>query len=230
MKILFFGPPGSGKSTQAALLAERLKIPSVTASVVLKAAAQSDSPDGHMIKEIMAKGALVPDEIVSKLLINRLKEPDCAIGFVLDGFPRTVPQATALAQAGIRIDAVVELVLEEGEVLQRLMGRRIHEPSGRTYHLIFNPPKNDERDDATGEPLLQREDDREDVVRRRLTLYETHAESLRRYYAEMSDNRPHHLRIDGSGEPGEVSDQVIRALLALMPKRGAGPVATTETS
>jgi adenylate kinase len=229
MNILLMGLPGSGKSTQAAILAERQNISRITASALLATAAQGDSTDGHMIKETMAKGALVPDGIVSKLLINRLKGPDCATGFVLDGFPRTVPQAAALTGAGIRIDAIVELVLEEAELLRRLTGRRIHEASGRTYHLLFNPPKNDERDDVTGEPLLQREDDREDVVRRRLTLYETHAESLRRYYAEMSDNRPRHLRIDGTGGPGEVSDQVIRALSALMPDRGAGPVAT-ETS
>jgi adenylate kinase len=218
MNILLMGPPGSGKSTQAALLAERLKIPHVTASALLVASAQGDSPDGHMIKETMARGALVPDEIVSRLLITRLKEPDCATGFVLDGFPRTVPQSTGLAQAGIRIDVIVELILEEAELLRRLTGRRIHEPSGRTYHLIFNPPKNDERDDATGEPLIQREDDREDVVRRRLMLYQIHAESLRGYYSGRSDNRPRHLRFDGIGEPSEVSDRVIGILSALMPK------------
>ena len=228
MTILLMGPPGSGKSTQAALLAERLKIPRITASALLAAAAQGDSPDGRMIKESMTKGALVPDEMVSKLLINRLGQPDCATGFVLDGFPRTVPQATALVGAGIHIDAVVELILEETEVLRRLTGRRIHERFGRTYHLIFDPPKNDERDDVTGEPLLQREDDREDMVRRRLALYQTHALSLRRHYAEMSDHRPCHLRIDGTGIPGEISDRVIRALSTLMPERGRGPVAITK--
>lgn len=215
MNILLMGPPGSGKSTQAALLAERQKIPRITASALLAAAAQSDSLEGRMIEESMAKGSLVPDEIVSKLLINRLKEPDCANGFVLDGFPRTVPQGAALSGSGIRVDVIVELVLEEAELLRRLTGRRIHQASGRAYHLFFNPPQNDERDDVTGEPLLQREDDREDVVRRRLTLYETHAVSLRRYYAEMSDNRPSHLRIDGTEEPREVSDRVIRALAVL---------------
>jgi adenylate kinase len=194
------------------LLSARLKIPRITASALLAAAAQSDATGGRMIKESMAKGSLVPDEMVIKILINRLKEPDCASGFVLDGFPRTIPQAAASTCSGIHIDAIVELILEETELLRRLTGRRIHEPSGRTYHLLFNPPKNDERDDVTGAPLLQREDDREDVVRRRLTLYETHAESLRRYYAEMSDNRPSHLRIDGTGEPREVFDRVSRAL------------------
>jgi adenylate kinase len=229
MNILLMGPPGSGKSTQAALIAERLKVARITASALLAAAAQGDSSDGRMVKKTMATGTLVPDEIVNKLVITRLGQPDCATGFVLDGFPRTVPQATALAQAGIHIDGIVELILEEAELLRRLTGRRIHEPSGRTYHLIFKPPKNDERDDETGEPLLQREDDREDVVRRRLTLHQTHAESLRGYYSERPDNRPRHLRIDGTGEPREVSDSVIRALSALMPERGAGPVARTRT-
>jgi adenylate kinase len=126
MKILLMGPPGSGKSTQAALLAKRQKIPCIMASALLAAVAQSDSPDGHLIKETMAKGALVPDEI----LISRLKEPDCAFGFVLDGFPRTVSQAAALTSAGIRIDAIVGLVLEKAELLRRLTGRRIHQASG----------------------------------------------------------------------------------------------------
>jgi adenylate kinase len=221
MKILFMGPPGSGKSTQAVLLADRFKIPRITASSLLAAAAQGDSTEGQRIKERMATGSLVPDEIVNKLLIHRLREPDCAAGFVLDGFPRTVPQATALAGTGTRIDAIVELVLEEAELLRRLTGRRIHPASGRAYHLLFNPPNNDEEDDLTGEPLVQREDDREDVVRRRLTLTETHAESLRRYYAEMSDNRPRYLRIDGSGGPREVFDRVIRALFANLVNRAA---------
>jgi adenylate kinase len=212
MNILLMGPAGSGKSTQAALLTERLNIPRIMASVLLAAAAQGDSPDGHMIKETMAKGALVPDEIVNTLVITRLGQPDCATGFVLDGFPRTVPQAAALTGAGIRIDAIVELILEEAELLRRLTGRRIHEPSGRTYHLLFNPPKNDERDDVTGDPLVQREDDREDVVRRRLAMYESYAESLRRYYAETSDNRPQYLRIDGTGAPREIFDRVLLAL------------------
>jgi adenylate kinase len=194
------------------MLAERLNTPRITASALLAGAAQTDSADAPIIKQAMAAGTLVPDEVISKLLTTRLTQPACATGFVLDGFPRTVPQATALVQAGIHIDAVVELILEEAEVLRRLTGRRIHEPSGRTYHLVFNPPKNDERDDATGEPLTQREDDREEVIRRRLTLYQTYAESLRRYYVEMSANRPRHLRIDGTGEPRELSDRVIRAL------------------
>lgn len=230
MKILLMGPPGSGKSTQAALLAERLKIPRITASVLLAAAAQNDSLDGYMIKQSMAKGALVPDEVVNKLLITRLGQPDCAIGFVLDGFPRTVPQAAALTRSGIRIDGIVELVLAEFELLRRLTGRRIHEPSGRTYHLLFNPPKNDERDDVTGEPLVQREDDREDVVRRRLALDGTYAESLRSYYAEMSDNPPHHFQIDGKGNPREIFDRVLLALSALITEKATGPVAGKRTS
>jgi adenylate kinase len=216
MNIHLMGPPGSGKSTQAQFLAERLKIPRITASAVLAATAQATSADALIIKGAMAAGTLVPDEVVSKLLIARLAQPDCAAGFVLDGFPRTVPQAEALSSSGIYFDAVIELVLEETEVLRRLTGRRIHEGSGRTYHLIFNPPKNGERDDVTGEPLVQREDDRAEVVRQRLLLYRTHADSLCRYYAEMTDNRPCNLRIDGTGEPRKVSDRIISALSAAM--------------
>ena len=223
MNVLVMGPPGSGKSTQAALLTERLKIPRITASALLAAATQNDSPDGHVIRQSMVKGALVADEIVNKLLISRLKEPDCATGFVLDGFPRTVPQAVALPGSGIQLDAIVELVLEEAELLRRMTGRRIHEPSGRIYHLAFKPPKNDERDDLTGEPLVQREDDREDVVRRRLALYRTYAESVRSYYAEMSDHPPRHFQIDGKGDPREIFDRVLFAMSRQISEKPAGP-------
>jgi adenylate kinase len=136
MKILLVGPPGSGKSTQAALLSERLKIPRITASALLAAAAQGDSPEGQGIKESMAIGALVPDEIVNKFLISRLNEPDSLTGFVLDGFPRTVPQAAALTASGIHVDAIVELVLEEAELLRRLTGRRVHPASGRVVRAL----------------------------------------------------------------------------------------------
>jgi adenylate kinase len=170
MNILLIGPPGSGKSTQSGFLAERLMIPRIAATEVLTAAVKGDLPGAGAIHQAMKTGALVPDDIVSGVLIALLRRSDCATGFILDGFPRTAPQAAALDQAAIRLDYVIELILEDAEVFRRLTGRRIHEPSGRTYHLSFNPPKIDDRDDVTGEPLIQRDDDREGVVRRRLAL------------------------------------------------------------
>jgi adenylate kinase len=166
MNVLLIGPSGSGKSTQASFLAEHLRIPRIMASKVLMAAAQTDSPGAGAIQQAMTTGALVPDDIVSGLLIARLRRSDCATGFILDGFPRTVPQAAALDQAAVRLDYVIEILLEDAEVFRRPTGRRIHPPCGRLYHLIFNPPKIDDRDDVTGEPLSQRDDDREDVVLR----------------------------------------------------------------
>jgi adenylate kinase len=212
MNILLLGPPGSGKSTQAAVLAERLGIPRITASEVLTVTAQMDSPVAGAIHQAMRTGALVPDDIVSCVLIARLRRSDCANGFVLDGFPRTVPQAAALDQAGIRLNYVIELILEDAEVFRRLTGRRIHPPSGRLYHLIFNPPKIDDRDDVTGEPLVQRDDDREEVVRRRLTLYYAQTERLLDYYARQADQHPRVVQIKGEGEIREVSHRLLHCL------------------
>jgi adenylate kinase len=212
MTILLMGPPGSGKSTQAGLLAERLSIPRIMASEVLTATAQMDSPVAGAIHQAMTTGALVPDDIVSGVLIARLRRSDCANGFVLDGFPRTVPQAAALDQAAIRLNYVIELILEDAEVFRRLTGRRIHPPSGRLYHLIFNPPKLDDRDDVTGEPLVQRDDDREEVVRRRLTLYHAQAERLLDYYARQADQHPRMVQIKGEGEIRDVSHRLLHCL------------------
>jgi adenylate kinase len=212
MNILLIGPPGSGKSTQAAYLAEHLNIPRITTSEVLTVAADTDSADARIIRQAMDTGALVPDEIVGGLLIARLSQPDCAKGFVLDGFPRTVPQASALEQACIRIDNVVELFLEDAEVLRRLTGRRIHQPSGRTYHMIFAPPRIDERDDVTGEPLVQRDDDREEVVRRRLILYQVQTRPVLDYYTRHADTRPRIIYVDGAGQTREISARLVRAL------------------
>lgn len=209
--ILILGPPGSGKSTQAALLAERFGIPRITASEVLTAAAQTDLPGAGAIQQTMATGALVPDDIVSGVLIARLRRSDCATGFVLDGFPRTVPQAAALDQAAIRLDYVIEIRLEDAEVCRRLTGRRIHPPSGRLYHLIFNPPKIDDRDDVTGEPLVQRGDDREDVVRRRLTLYHAQTQRVLDYYVRQADPHPRMVQIDGNGKIGDVAHRLLHA-------------------
>lgn len=212
MNILLLGPPGSGKSTQAALLAERLGIPRITASEVLTAAADTEADDATLIRQAMESGSLVPDEAVSRLLIARLRQADCAAGFVLDGFPRTVRQAAALEHAGIRLDSVIELTLEEADLLRRLTGRRIHEPSGRTYHLLFAPPKADERDDVTGEALTQRVDDREEVVRRRLTLYREAVTPLRGYYRDTKDEKLRYVSLSGTGSPSEVFERMLAVL------------------
>ena len=209
--ILLIGPPGSGKSTQAGVLAEHLSIPRITASEVLTAAVKADSSGAGAIHQAMATGTFVSDDIVSGVLIARLRRSDCATGFVLDGFPRTVPQAAALAHAAIRLNYVIELILEDAEVFRRLTGRRIHPPSGRLYHLIFNPPKIDDRDDVTGEPLVQRDDDREDVVRRRLTLYHAQTERLLDYYARQADQHPRMVQIKGEGEIRDVSHRLLHA-------------------
>lgn len=209
--ILLIGPAGSGKSTQAGVLAEHLSIPRITASEVLTAAVRADSPGAGAIQQAMTTGALVPDNIVSGVLIARLRHSDCATGFVLDGFPRTVPQAAALDQAAIRLDDVMEIILEDAEVFRRLTGRRIHPPSGRLYHLIFNPPKIDERDDVTGEPLIQRDDDREEVVRRRLALYHAQTERVLDYYARRADQHPRMVQIKGEGEIRDVSHRLLHA-------------------
>jgi adenylate kinase len=211
MNILLMGPPGSGKSTQAGLLAKHLSIPRIMASEVLTALAQTDSPGAGAIQQAMTTGALVPDDIVSDVLIARLRRSECATGFILDGFPRTVGQAAALAQAAILLDYVIEIILEDAEVFRRLTGRRIHPPSGRLYHLIFNPPKIDDRDDVTGEPLIQCDDDREDVVRRRLALYQLQTRRVLDYNARYADQHPRIVQISGEGEIRDVSHRLLHA-------------------
>ena len=183
----------------------------ITASAVLKAAAQMDSPVAGAIHQANTTGALVPDDIVSDVLIVRLRRSDCTTGFILDRFPRTVPQAAALAHAAIRVDDVIELILEDAVVFRRLTGRRIHPASGRLCHLIFNPPKIDDRDDVTGEPLVQRDDDREDVVLRRLTLYHAQTQRVLDYYARQADQHPRMVQIKGEGTIRDVSHRLMHA-------------------
>jgi adenylate kinase len=213
MRIVLLGPPGAGKSTQAARLASWLRVPQVTSSEILRAAARGSATESRAIAWAMAAGDLVPSALMSRLLLARLRQPDCANGFVLDGYPRTEDQAEALGAAGIDPDHVIEIVLDEDEVVARLTGRRVHEASGRTYHVRFQPPRIEGRDDITGEPLLQRADDREDVVRRRLAGYHAQVKALLAYYeAATTGTGLRHVRVDGRGSPEIVFERIQEAL------------------
>jgi adenylate kinase len=234
MRVVLLGPPGAGKSTQAARLASWLRVARVTSSEVLRAAARGCATESRAIARAMAAGDLVPSAVVIRLVLERLGQPDCADGFVLDGYPRTEEQAEALSAARIDPDHVIEIVLVEDEVVARLTGRRVHEASGRTYHVRFQPPRIEGRDDVTGEPLHQRADDREEVVRRRLAVYHAQVKALLAYY-EAAATGPglRHVRVDGSGSPEIVFGRIQEALArsrapGIDAGDGALPSATTR--
>jgi adenylate kinase len=213
MRVVLLGPPGAGKSTQAARLASRLRVAQVTSSEVLRAAAQSNSQEARAIGRAMAAGELVPSALVNRLVLARLRQPDCARGFVLDGYPRTDEQAEALSAAGLSPDRLIEIVLDDAEVITRLTGRRVHEASGRTYHVRFQPPRIEGRDDITGEPLHQRADDRDEVVRTRLAVYHAQVKAILAHYeAAGTGTGLRHLRVDGRGSPEIVFERIRQAL------------------
>ncbi len=194
MQIILLGAPGAGKGTQAERLCNYFKIPKISTGDMLRAEITANSEIGRQVKDAMAAGQLVSEEIVDKLAIERLGKPDCKKGFLLDGFPRTIFQAELLESEGFAIDAVIEIAVPDEEIVKRLSGRRVHIPSGRTYHTAFNPPKISNRDDVTGEPLEQRNDDTEESIRRRLAIYHQHTEPLIKWYKER--NYPY-IRISG---------------------------------
>jgi adenylate kinase len=216
MRILLLGLPGAGKGTQAQYLSAKYGIPQISTGDMLRAATKAGTPLGKEAKSYMDRGALVPDSLVIELVKDRVKEPDAEHGFIMDGFPRNIAQAEALRAAGVDIDAVVELDVEDGEILRRMSGRRVHPGSGRSYHVDFNPPKVADRDDITGEPLVQRPDDKENTVRKRIETYHSQTKPLVDYYrnwASSGDARaPRHVRIDGVGSVDRIRDAIFAAL------------------
>jgi adenylate kinase len=216
MKVILLGMPGAGKGTQARFLIEKFRIPQISTGDMLRAAIKAGTPTGVEAKKYMDRGALVPDEIVIELVKQRVKDPDCAGGFIIDGFPRTIPQAEALKRAGIGIDFVVDIDVADAEILRRMSGRRVHLASGRSYHVEFNPPKVAGKDDVTGEDLVQRADDKEATVRERIATYHAQTKPLVDYYAKWAatgDARaPRYVKINGSGPVESIRDQLFAAL------------------
>lgn len=217
MRIILLGPPGAGKGTQAQLIAKEFGIPQISTGDMLRAAIKAGTELGKEAKSVMDKGQLVSDELIINLVKERLNEPDCVNGCIFDGFPRTIPQAQALAQAGVNIDYVVEISVPDDEIVQRLSGRRAHLPSGRTYHIVYNPPKVDGVDDETGEPLVQRDDDKENVIRDRLAVYHNQTAALVGHYqevAKLGENAPTYCQFDGTKAIDAVKDEIFAALKA----------------
>src|SRR5215213_5663377 len=215
MKLILLGPPGAGKGTQANFIKEKFAIPQISTGDMLRAAVKAGTPLGIAAKKVMDSGALVGDEIILGLVRERIAQPDCAAGFLFDGFPRTIVQADALRNAGIKVDYVLEIDVPDSAIVERMSGRRVHVASGRTYHVRFNPPKEPGIDDVSGEPLIQRVDDEEETVKKRLAVYASQTRPLVEYYARWAatgdPDAPAYRKISGTGE---VEDITARALAA----------------
>lgn len=216
MRIILLGAPGAGKGTQAQFITEKFAIPQISTGDMLRAAVKAESELGLKVKEVMSSGALVSDDIIIALIRDRIQQEDCRNGFLLDGFPRTIPQAQALKDEGIQIDYVVEIDVDDEEIIERLSGRRIHEPSGRVYHLKYSPPKVDMKDDETGEPLIQRSDDQEETVRHRLEVYQKQTSPLVAYYRDWAraepEKAPSYVRVQGVGSMEDIRDSIFSQL------------------
>jgi adenylate kinase len=216
MRLILLGPPGAGKGTQAQFITDRFGIPQISTGDMLRAAIKAGTPLGVAAKKIMDAGQLVSDDIVTALVKERLAQPDCASGYLFDGFPRTLPQADAMKSAGVAIDYVLEIDVPDDEIIARMGGRRVHLASGRTYHVRFNPPNVADLDDVTGEPLIQRDDDRADTVRKRLEVYHAQTRALVDYFtrwAATGDPRaPQYRRISGVGSVDEIRARAFAAL------------------
>jgi adenylate kinase len=216
MRLILLGGPGAGKGTQATFITQKFAIPQISTGDMLRAAVKAGTPLGLAAKKLMDKGDLVSDDIVIGLVKERVQKDDCQNGFLLDGFPRTIPQAEAVADALVDIEHVVEIVVPDELIVERMSGRRVHLASGRTYHIKFNPPKVDMKDDATGEPLVQRDDDKEATVKKRLKVYHEQTEPLVSYYSEWAASGDAHApavhRIEGVGAVEEVRERIFTAL------------------
>lgn len=216
MRLILIGPPGAGKGTQAAFIKERFAIPQISTGDMLRAAVKAGTPLGLKAKSVMESGALVSNDIILGLMEERLAQPDCKNGFLLDGFPRTIPQAEALKKTGIPIDFVLEISVPDDEIVRRISGRRVDPVSGRTYHIVYNPPKVEGKDDVTGNPLIQRDDDKEDVVRHRLEVYHNQTEALVKFYGDLAKSgdktAPQYRAISGLGTIDEITARVFDAL------------------
>lgn len=215
MRLILLGAPGAGKGTQAALITAHYNIPQISTGDMLRAAVKAGTPLGLAAKKIMDAGELVSDDIIIGLVKERLQQPDCKNGFLFDGFPRTIPQAEALKEAGIPIDYVLEISVPDEAILERMNGRRVHLPSGRSYHIKFNPPKVEGKDDVTGEDLIQRDDDKEETVKKRLQVYHNQTEALVDFYQKLAaegQSNTKYVKVDGIGDVKEVNRRIIDAL------------------
>ncbi|MGH8705493.1 MAG: adenylate kinase [Burkholderiales bacterium] len=216
MRLILLGPPGAGKGTQSAFITEKFGIPQISTGDMLRAAVKAGTALGLAARKVMDAGQLVSDAIIIGLVKERLKQPDCSKGYLFDGFPRTIPQAEALRDAGVPIDFVLEIDVPAEEIITRMSGRRVHLASGRTYHVKFNPPRVEGKDDATGEPLVQREDDREETVRKRLAVYLAQTRPLVEFYnrraAAREPGAPRYRKISGLGNVEQIRERAIAAL------------------
>ena len=216
MRLILLGPPGAGKGTQANYITQEFNIPQISTGDMLRAAIKEQTPLGLAAKEVIDRGDLVSDDIIIGLVQERLKDDDCKNGYLFDGFPRTIPQADALKESGVALDYVIEIDVPAEDIIERMSGRRVHPESGRTYHTKFNPPKTEGVDDVTGEPLVQRDDDKEETVRNRLEGYQHQTRPLVDYYskwaAEADANAPKYVRIEGVGKVEDITKQIMDAL------------------
>ena len=216
MRLILLGPPGAGKGTQANYIKEKFGIPQISTGDMLRAAVKAGTKLGLEAKKIMDAGGLVNDDIIIGLVKDRLTAADCQSGYMFDGFPRTIPQAEAMKEAGVPIDFVLEIDVPDSEIIGRMSGRRVHLASGRTYHVVFNPPKVEGKDDVTGEPLIQRDDDKEETVKKRLEVYHQQTEALVEYYGKWaaagSHGAPKYRRIDGLGKVEDIRQRAFAAL------------------
>ena len=216
MRVILLGGPGAGKGTQAGFIKDRYNIPQISTGDMLRAHVKAGTELGKAAKKIMDEGGLVSDDIIMGMVKERITEDDCKNGYLFDGFPRTIPQAEALKEAGVPVDAVVEIDVPDDEIIKRMSGRRVHLASGRTYHVVFNPPKEEGKDDETGEPLIQRDDDQEETVKARLKVYHDQTEPLIDYYTKYADSgeagAPKYHKIAGVGGVNDIRDAIFAGL------------------